>query len=215
MNKIKFRLSALCLAVPLLLSAQGIDYSTSWLGSSTGTTPWMQNFINDLQVDPDGTCYTTCGWDEGSGGARKGTYKDGAILANHNRTINTKTVTDNNGHVWTIQDPPGDEYPTGNDSIKSDDGRVITDVDGPTGLAMSNDGMLMVSEFGPGGQVHFYDVSGPGTPILNRTFGDSLGFLSGDSPGQGWRSQVSRIDGCWYRCLRKYICKHEQFFWRL
>ena len=77
---------------------------------------------------------------------------------------------------------PGDEYPTGNDSIKSDDGRVITDVDGPTGLALSNDGMLMVSEFGPGGQVRFYDVSG--TPVLNRTFGDSLGFLSGDTPGR-------------------------------
>ena len=104
MKKTNLILTALFLAGSLLVAAQGINYTTSWLGSTTGATPWMQNFINDLQVDPDGTCYTTCGWDEGSGGPRKGTYKDGAILANHNRTINTKTVTDNNGHVWTIQD---------------------------------------------------------------------------------------------------------------
>jgi hypothetical protein len=155
----------------------------------------MQNFINYIQVDPDGTVYTFCGWDEGSGGARKGTYKDGNILANHNRDINYKQITDQAGKTWTIQDPPGDIYPTGNDTIKCSDGRVITDVDGPTGLAISNDGLLMVGEFGLRGQVRFYDISGPGTPILDHTFGDSLGFLSGDTPGKVGDLRFREITG--------------------
>ena len=184
-------LSALITTIPFLLTAQGIDYSASWLGSSTGSIPWMQNFINSIQVAPDGTVYTTCGWDEGSGGPRNGTYKDGNILADHNRPINNKVATDNNGHVWTILDAPGDEYPTGNDTILCDDGRVITDVDGPSGLAISLDGMLMVSEFGARGQVRFYDVSGE--PVLNRTFGE--GFLTGDVPGRVGELRFRELTG--------------------
>ena len=195
MNNARFLLSALLITFPMLLKAQGIDYSASWLGSSTGAIPWMQNFINSIQVDPDGTVYTTCGWDEGSGGPRNGAYKDGNILANHNRNINNKKATDNNGHVWTILNAPGDEYPTGNDTIVCDDGRFIADVDGPTGLAISNDGLLMVSEFGIGGQVHFYDVSGTGTPALHHTLGDSLGFLSGDMPGKAGDLRFRELTG--------------------
>ena len=110
MKKTNLILTALFLAGSLLVRAQGINYTASWLGSTTGGIPWMQNFINYIQVDPDGTVYTFCGWDEGSGGSRKGTYKDGNILANHNRNINYKKITDPARKIWTIQDHPGDIY---------------------------------------------------------------------------------------------------------
>jgi hypothetical protein len=103
-------LTALFLAGSLLVPALGIKYTTSRLGSTTGGIPWMQNFINTIQVDPDGFVYTFCEWDESSGGARKGTYKDGNILANHNRNINYKQITDQAGKTWTIHVPSGDIY---------------------------------------------------------------------------------------------------------
>ena len=39
---------------------------------------WVQTFVNDLWVSPDGTCYTTCVWDEG--GHPASIWKDGKFV---------------------------------------------------------------------------------------------------------------------------------------
>jgi hypothetical protein len=212
MKKIRLLLVALFFTVHFILPAQGVDYTCSWLGSTTGTTPWMQNFINQIQVDPDGTVYTTCGWDEGSGGPRNGTYKDGKVLANHSRNINSKKITDKSGHVWTIMNAPGDNYPTGNDTIKCDDGRVITSVDGPTGMAIANDGLLMISEFGKRAQVHFYNVSGTGAPVLDHSFGVNQGYLAGDTMGLSGDLRFRELTGCGMDAAGNIYVSMSSFF---
>ena len=71
MSKIKLTITALCLLIPFLIKAQSINYTTSWLGNTYGGTTWVQDMIDYMEVDPDGTVYAYTGWDEGSGGERK------------------------------------------------------------------------------------------------------------------------------------------------
>ena len=58
-------------------------YSVSWLGNTYGKGhkdpnstegQWIQNYIDSMFVDKDGTCYTASIWDEG--GRTHGVYKD-------------------------------------------------------------------------------------------------------------------------------------------
>jgi len=71
--------SALAAAEPL---PPRLPHTSSWLGNSFGIygKAWVQNWIDDLYVLPDGTCCTNSGWEEG--GANAQMYRDGAILAN-------------------------------------------------------------------------------------------------------------------------------------
>ena len=182
MSKIKLTITALCLLIPFLIKAQSINYTTSWLGNTYGGTTWVQDMIDYMEVDPDGTVYAYTGWDEGSGGERRGTYKDGKILPNHNRNINFTQVTDKSGKTWTIKRSGDLSVPFGDKSITCSDGRKITDVVNPMALAIANNGMLMVGEYGPRQQVLYYDISGIGSPTLHHTFGDEFGSNSG-TPG--------------------------------
>ncbi len=98
MRKHRLLFALVLIALPIFLSAQTINYTTSWLGSTYGgTTLWIQDMIDYMEVGADGTVYAYTGWDEGSGGARKGTYKDGKVLPNHTRNINFTQVTDKAG----------------------------------------------------------------------------------------------------------------------
>lgn len=179
MNKIKLFVTALCVLSSFLLKAQRIDYTTSWLGNTYGGTTWVQDMISYIQVDPDGTVYAYTGWDEGSGGPRRGTYKDGNILPNHSRNINFKQAIDKSGKTWTIYRNEDVSVCSNDNRITCSDGRIITDVVRPMALAIANNGMLMVGEYGPRQQVLYYDISGTGTPTLHHTFGDEFGTNSG------------------------------------
>ncbi|MFH0758032.1 MAG: carbohydrate-binding protein, partial [Bacteroidota bacterium] len=200
MKHVRLLNAALLLALPFLVNAQSINYTRSWLGATFdgGPVETVMSFIDKMEVSPDGTVHTFSGWDEAVGGSRTTNSKDGEILNRSGFTIHCHQITDNNGNTWTIMRPSNETdipYPTGNDSIKCDDGRVITDVDGPTSLAISHDGYLMVGQYGRLSQIRYYDISGTGTPTLVRTFGDSLGYLSGNVPGRLGNLRFREIRG--------------------
>lgn len=174
----------LFIAVPFMLMGQGINYTRSWLGTTFNGPEYMSNFIDRMEVSPDGSVHGSSGWDEIAGGGRFSTYKNGQIIDHKGFAIHGASVTDKNGVVWTIQNQPDDNYPVGHysDTIKSSDNRFITDAQGPSSLAIDNDGKLIVGEFGHRGQVRFYDISG--VPKFDHAFGDSLGFIGGPVPGR-------------------------------
>jgi hypothetical protein len=72
------------LAAPLAITEAGrkLDHRTSWVANSFGKggEAWVQNWMNDIAVFPDGTVYTNTEWDEA--GRDAGVYRDGKCLAN-------------------------------------------------------------------------------------------------------------------------------------
>lgn len=81
-----------CIVSPLICFSQSLPstYTVSWLGNTFGrgyTDPnspkgeWVQNYIDSMFVDKDGTCYTASVWDEG--GRTHGVYKDGRCIGNN------------------------------------------------------------------------------------------------------------------------------------
>lgn len=72
-------------------------YSVSWLGNTYGKGhrnpasvegEWIQNYIDSMYVDKDGTCYTASIWDEG--GRTHGVYKEGKCIGN-NKSFNFRS----------------------------------------------------------------------------------------------------------------------------
>ncbi len=63
-------------------SGRKLEHRTSWVGNTFGKggETWVQNWINDIAVSPDGTVYTNTEWDEA--GRDAGVYRDGSCLAN-------------------------------------------------------------------------------------------------------------------------------------
>jgi len=53
----------------------GNSHSTFTPGAENGVGQWVQNFIDEMEVAPDGTVMVGCEWDEG--GRSLGLYKDG------------------------------------------------------------------------------------------------------------------------------------------
>ncbi|BDI28202.1 hypothetical protein CCAX7_002530 [Capsulimonas corticalis] len=148
---------------PALAQMPG-SYTTSWLGdtfgqggSSTATGQyWMQDYIAQMTVQSDGTCWTSGPWDEG--GRTNGEYKDGLVVGNQNNNINNQSVSVG-GHTWTINGA----------SVTSDDGRSLPSPGAPGALGVASNGQLLVADNGSRSQVLFYNVSG--TPSLAGTFG--------------------------------------------
>lgn len=60
-------------------SAQELMHETSWIGNSFGgaDNKWVQNYVDEIEVSPDGTVYTASEWDEA--GRCSGIYKDGDV----------------------------------------------------------------------------------------------------------------------------------------
>ncbi|MFE3906961.1 hypothetical protein ACFXPY_43745 [Streptomyces sp. NPDC059153] len=57
------------------------DVVTSWTGNTfSGATEWVQDFIFNIAVTPDGAVYTVSFWDEA--GNYAGIYKDGHLVGN-------------------------------------------------------------------------------------------------------------------------------------
>lgn len=79
-----------CLAVLLgaVMSAMGsgvwwaaeppLEYQTTWLGNTFGGPTWVQNFVQGIHVEPDGTVYAASDWDEA--GREIGIYRDGRVV---------------------------------------------------------------------------------------------------------------------------------------
>jgi len=139
-------------------------YKTSWLGdtygqggpsSATGQY-WMQDYISQMVVQSDGTCWTAGPWDEG--GRTNGMYKDGLVTGNQDHGINNQSVSVG-GHTWTIN----------GSSVTSDDGRSLPSPGVPAALGVTSDGQLLVADNSSRKQILFYNVSG--TPVLSGTFG--------------------------------------------
>ena len=160
-------LLAFSLPVTVIIPAfgQGVisNYETSWVGNSFGraNNKWVQNYINEIRVDPDGTVYTNSHWDEG--GRRNGIYKDGDVIGNRAVAMDGRSAVIN-GHTWSISDSV----------IKGPYGKLITDAAKPTSLAVDNDNRLMVTDDGPRQQLLFFDVSND--PELVETFGAEGGI---------------------------------------
>ena len=83
-----FRRSVLSLAVGLSLGfgwttpslAADLRYSVSWIGNSfSGKTAWVQQDVEGLWVDADGTVFTNVRWDEAGGNVQQ--YHDGQLIA--------------------------------------------------------------------------------------------------------------------------------------
>ena len=95
-------------AVDPTTTPPALPHASSWMGNSFGiyNKAWVQNWIDDLLVLPDGTCLTNSGWDEGGGQALM--YKDGKIVANPGHThgwghSGGKAVTANATYLFLAQ----------------------------------------------------------------------------------------------------------------
>lgn len=72
-------LSAILLAAPLV-AEELQDYSVSWIGNSFsgGNAGWVPQDVQDIFVAPDGTVFTTVGWEEHRGNIAA--FRDGKLL---------------------------------------------------------------------------------------------------------------------------------------
>ncbi len=60
--------------------AADLRYNVSWIGNSfSGKTAWVQQDIEGLWVDADGTVFTNVRWDEAGGNVQQ--YRDGQLIA--------------------------------------------------------------------------------------------------------------------------------------
>lgn len=158
----------LLLLLPFAISSAGAEpqlnnYSISWVGNTwSGKDEWVQDYIEQMTVQPDGTCYTDSEWDES--GWNKASYKNGDRLANNSPPID---VTQAGG--WSIQ---------GTNVVGN--GQTIV-CERPTAIAIANDGKLVIAENGRRKQILFYNV-GVSPPKLVKMFGEEGGIEAG-TPG--------------------------------
>jgi hypothetical protein len=169
-----------------------------WCGNTFAQTDkgnkWVQNYMNQMVVNADGTCWTTSGWDEA--GRTHGVYKDGDVIGNENHNINSGEVTVS-GKSFTIEGyraDPKAERKIGN-SV-SGGGMTIPDIKQPVALGIDRkNNWLMVADDGVGEHViKFFDVSGS-SALLKRTFGQKGGIFSG-IPGEVTPDKLWGISGC-------------------
>ena len=171
-----------------VFSQSKLTYKTTFAGNTfSGGDKWVQNFIEDMNVTPDGKVYTGSGWDEGH--REHGIYKDCDVIGNEDLKPNSKKAIDCRGNTWIIENfygrffyaqtgpvPSGAMAPI----IKSSDGRMINDIQDPSAIAIDTFGSnckLYIADNGPDQNIKIYDISG--TPTLIGTFGDKGGALSG------------------------------------
>jgi hypothetical protein len=74
---------------------QNLPVETSWVGNTFGSDgKWVQDYIDEIDVAPDGTVYTASVWDEA--GRCSGIYKDGDV-----NTVLVKQFDGKGGHkAW-------------------------------------------------------------------------------------------------------------------
>ncbi|NJM15833.1 MAG: hypothetical protein HC896_11135 [Bacteroidales bacterium] len=150
----------------------------SWIGSNLRglSNQWVQDFINDFYVDQEGIVYTYADWDESH--HEKSKYKNGAYIGSHNNPVLNREIRDQGNNLWNI---PNKKF-LGGDSITKNGVTIdFPNLDKPVGLAIANNGNLMVADIGPDQQVKFYDISSD-APVLVKTFGVKGGALAPGKP---------------------------------
>lgn len=154
-------------------------YSVSWLGNTYGKGDrdpnstqgqWIQNYIDSMYVDKDGTCYTASIWDEG--GRTHGMYKEGKCIGN-NKSFHFRSSVAGDFRIEKQQvvNPKNGQKEwvgvrvTGN-------GKTLPGCGSPVAIAMGTgiyQGNLLVAD-NDSKQILIYDVAGT-TPRLIDRFG--------------------------------------------
>lgn len=108
--KLIFSFYFLLLCTPCAMSQELPGrYSVSWLGNTYGKGhkdpnstegQWIQNYIDSMFVDKDGTCYTASIWDEG--GRTHGVYKEGVCVGNRKDYVFTSSFA-GGFHIERVQ----------------------------------------------------------------------------------------------------------------
>jgi len=159
---------------------------TSWLGNTfRGGDKWVQNFFQGVEVQPDGTIWTTSDWDEG--GRKFQEYKDGDVIGNvdHGIAHGPDQVVSVGGANYTI-------FGT---TIRKNGATYITDCVKPTSMGKAANGQLMVTDDGVGRHVvRYYNVSGA-KPVFDHNFGD-LGGIGSGTPGLVTPTKFMGLTGC-------------------
>lgn len=166
-----------------------------WAGNTFAATKAVdknvQNFIEQMRVEGDGTCYTSSGWDEN--GRTHGVYKDGDVIGNENHGITGGEVYVNSTRWW-IQDygsDPKRNYFSG--TSVTNGSKTLSGIVKPTALGLDRiNNWLMVADDGAGEhQVKFFDDAGN----LKKTFGVKGGIFSG-VPGEVKPDKLWGLSGC-------------------
>jgi hypothetical protein len=165
------------------------DVKTTWVGNTFGGgDKWVQNFVEQTKVYPDGSINVKCNWDEA--GRTNGIYIPCDVTGNQDVGADSRTAVDKQGNTWTIVNFYGrfinydstHAIPTGANApvIRCSDGRTISTVADPSAIAVDNKGRLLVADNGPDQNIKIFDISA--TPVVTSTFGDQGGVYSG-TPG--------------------------------
>ncbi len=154
-------------------------YSVSWLGNTYGKGDrdpnsaqgqWIQNYIDSMYVDKDGTCYTASIWDEG--GRTHGVYKEGKCIGN-DKSIHFRSSVAGDFRIekqQVVNPKSGQKERVG---IRvTGNGKTLPDCGRPVAIAMGTgiyQGKLLVAD-NDSKQILIYDVAGT-TPRLIDRFG--------------------------------------------
>lgn len=130
-------LFALLLLLPASTPARGADlhYTVSWIGNSFsgGEAGWVPQDVEDIFVTPDGTLYTTVGWEEHRGNIAA--VKDGRILQQSahwkrggiDRLVGTTITADDRYIFFATGTPNGHESAVQGTNLARRDRADITD----------------------------------------------------------------------------------------
>jgi len=162
----------------------------TYVANSFGGPKWVQNYIESLNVTPDGTVNTTSQWDEAH--REHGNYTKCDVIGNVNKKPNSLVATDCNGKIWTVKNsylrftwglvapvPTGALAPY----ISCSDGREIRSIIDPSAIAVDNECHLMVADNGPDQNIKVFDISGTNNPVVIDTIGVQGGALGGTEAG--------------------------------
>lgn len=152
-------------------------YSVSWVGNTYGkgapdpNSPegeWIQNYIDSMYVDGDGTCYTASIWDEG--GRTHGTYKQGKCIGNNkDYKFQSSVAGDFRIVKKSVVNPKSQQREWVRYKITGKN-TEITDCGIPAAIAMGTGiykNMLLVAD-DDSKQILIYDVAGKTPRLVNR-----------------------------------------------
>lgn len=190
----------LCPLATFAAVAKPLPTTTHWVANTNGMpAPHIQNYLEGMRVDPDGTIWTYCGYDEG--GNQFATFdRDGNVTGRDHRIyVRSDTVKTKNGVTWKILHfygrgfngnvapaPVGDSAPrivsSRGDTLFSDSANALRKygdsiahrselpwIVDPTAISVTNDGRLMVASNGPDQNVRLVKVPLGGVPRMDTT----------------------------------------------